>query len=366
MSKKLMIEIGHPAHIHHFRNLYQELIEKDWKVLFVVKDKDLVIHLANSYQLPFKKIGKTKEGLVRKILFLPISFFKMLLIAIRFNPDIVISRVSPISGWTSFILRKPHITFTDTENVEKMDRFSEPFADYIFTSVSFKREYKPNKHFRYHGTHELAYLHASRFKPDSSVLDYLGVEKNDKYALVRFVAWDAHHDVGEYGLNENQKEEIVASLEKHMKVFISSEKRLSDKLKKYAIKIPPKKMHDAIYFATIQLGESPTMAEEAATLGVPSICISSWAGKTGVIQDLVESKLLLHFHPDNYDDLLKQVNTVLNNGNVINEWKAKRLEYLRSRIDTTAFYTWIIENYPDSINILKNNENFDKKFIRNE
>lgn len=367
MKKKLLIEIGHPAHIHHFRNLYMELTSKGWDVMLAGKDKEMVLYLAEYYKLPFKKVGKTKNSMVKKLMDLPFSFLKLLFLAIKFNPSIMISRVSPLSGWVSFLLRKPHITFADTETVEKLDRFSEPFADYIFTSVSFRRTYSVKKHFRYHGSHELAYLHPNRFEPDISVLKDLGLKDSDKYAILRFVAWEAHHDVGEYGLTEAQKEEIVAHIEKSgLKVFISSEKGLSEELKKYTIQIPPKKMHDALYFASLYAGESSTMAEEAATLGIPSICVSSLAGKTGVIQDLVKAKLLLNFHPDEYDNLIKELISILEKTSLLNEWKTRKEAYLRERIDVSGFYAWLVENYPNSIAELKKNKNYDKKFITHE
>ena len=358
MKKKLLIEIGHPAHIHQFRNLSKELVKLNWQVLFALKNKDIVIYLANYYELPYKIIGKTKKSILLKLLYYSINFLKLLIISLQFRPQIFVSRVSPLSGWVSFVLRKPHITFTDTEIVYKLDKIAVPFADYIFTSISYRINYNPQKHFHYPGSHELAYLHPNRFNPNKDVYKYLKLSENDKFAILRFVAWEAHHDVGEYGLSDDQKIEIVnLILKNNFKVFISSEKGVPVSLSKYTINIPYEYMHDALYFSNLLVGESPTMAEEAATLGAPSICISSWAHKTGVIQDLVESKLLFNFHPKEYDKIIKKITSIVVDDSIKENLSRVKLNYLSKRIDVTSFYSWLISNYPQSIEKLKNKEN---------
>ncbi|WP_445665619.1 DUF354 domain-containing protein [Fodinibius sp. AD559] len=366
MKDKLLIEIGHPAHIHQFRNLFFKLIENDWEVLFAVKDKDIVLELANRYNLPYEIIGKTKKGFFKKIIDLPLSLLNFFFIAKKFNPDLIISRLSPLSSCISYILGVPHLSFADTEPGYKLHRFTLPLVDYVFTSTSFKRDYGEEKHYRYLGSHELAYLHPNYFEPSNEIFNYLGIEENEKYAIIRFVAWEAFHDVGEYGLTEDQKEEIVTKLAKHMHVFISSEKGLPDSLKKYTIDIPSDLMHDALSHATLQIGESPTMAEEAATLGVPSICISSWASEAGVIQDLVDSGLLVSLHPDEYNKLVDILEMFVSDENIKAKWRKKREEYLKEKIDVTSFYFWLINNYPDSIRVIKENSEYEKRFIDNE
>jgi len=47
---------------------------------------------------------------------------------------------------------------------------------------------------------ELAYLHPNYFSPDLSVLELLGVKKGEKYAILRFVKWNANHDLGHTGI----------------------------------------------------------------------------------------------------------------------------------------------------------------------
>ena len=76
------------------------------------------------------------------------------------------------------------------------------------------------KHIRFKGFFELAYLHPNNFKPDISVLDDLGMDINDKYVVIRFVSWNAHHDIGHKGMSLEIKKKLIKELEKHAKIFI--------------------------------------------------------------------------------------------------------------------------------------------------
>src|SRR5437773_201278 len=46
------------------------------------------------------------------------------------------------------------------------------------------------------------------------------------------------------------------------------------------------RIHHVLAFASLVVGESPSMAAEAALLGVPAVLISSWAGRCGNMQIL--------------------------------------------------------------------------------
>ena len=62
MNKKILIDIGHPAQVHQFKNIYFELINKNYEVFFVAKNKEISIDLLNIYQIPYFDIGKPKKG----------------------------------------------------------------------------------------------------------------------------------------------------------------------------------------------------------------------------------------------------------------------------------------------------------------
>lgn len=273
-GKRILIEIGHPAHVHHFKHLYWDLVKIGWTGLFVTKDKECAIDLLKAYHLPYKVLGKTRKGIAKKILSLPYFSIKMFVTAREFRPDIFISRVSPLSGYASWLLRKPHVTFTDTENVRLLDSISQPFADVILTSDVYLRNHGP-KQLRYPGYHELAYLHPSRFKPEPAVLQSLDIDPNSGYAIVRFVTWGAHHDIGNSGFNRSNRIKLVRELTRYLHVYISSEGGVPDELNGYKLKIPAESMHHVLAGAQLFVGESATMASECAMLGTPALYLNS-------------------------------------------------------------------------------------------
>ncbi len=123
---------------------------------------------------------------------------------------------------------------------------------------------------------ELAYLHPNYFSPDLSVLELLGVKKGEKYAILRFVKWNANHDLGHTGITPENKIKAVQEFAKHARVFISSESELPEELESFKRKIPPEKMYDALAFSALLYGESATMASECAVLGTPAIYLDDF------------------------------------------------------------------------------------------
>lgn len=348
IGKRILIEIGHPAHVHHFKHLYWDLGKQGWTGLFVTKDKECAIDLLKAYNLPYRVLGVNKKGIARKILSLPQFSLKMIGIARGFKPDIFVSRVSPLSGYASFVMRKPHITFTDTENVKLLDSISQPFATVILTSTSYYREHG-RKQLRYPGYHELAYLHPRRFTPDPGVMQLFGVTHETKYALVRFVNWDAHHDIGHKGFSYDNKIKLIRALESSMRVFISSESELPDSLRSYSINIPAERMHDVLYYAQLFVGESATMASESAVLGTPAVYVNS--SQLGYTNDLARYALLFSF-TDGIEDqkgAMSKVKQLTNISSFEGQFRKNHEELLSHSMDVSAFMVWFVSHYPSSV-----------------
>jgi len=204
----------------------------------------------------------------------------------------------------------------------------------------------------------LCYLHPDYFAPDPSIYSFLGISKDDKYAIFRFVAWHATHDIGTRGLSVQMKKKLATQISKQAKVFISSEGALPDDLKQYQIKIPPEKMHDALAYASLFIGEGGTMVSECAMLGTPSIYVNTFT--PGTVQD--QEKYGLIFSYKSSEGVLEKGREILENPNTLN-WQEMRNRMLSEKIDVTAFMVWLIENYPESFQIMKENPDHQYKFM---
>lgn len=356
---KILVDIGHPAHVHYYRNMSAELTNKGHSVLFTTRDKEVAIELLDFYKIDYKVIGKSYSKVIDKISGLLKSTIKLFLICLKFKPDILIN-ATPSAAFVSWLLGKCHISLEDTYNMEQINIYL-PFTDVVLTG-DYPHPDLGRKDLKYPGYHELAYLHPNVYKPNDTVLQSLGVRKGDKYALVRFVAWNASHDIGHAGISVENKIKLIESLAKYFPVFISSEAELPVELKKYRINIKPEQMHDALNFAHLFIGESATMSSECAMLGTPAIFLDNTGRKYTKNQE--KQYGLVFNYTESAEDQVKAIDKAIElaeSDNIKEQFKIKRDRMLKDKIDVTAFLVWFVENYPVSEKEMRETEfSFDR------
>lgn len=357
----ILIDIGHPAHVHLFKHFAWEMQSKGHKILFTCRDKEFEIQLLTKYGFEFINFGKKYKTTIGKLFGMLNFDFKELMAAIKFKPDLFISHGSIYAAHAAWLIRKPHISMEDTYNFEQI-RLYLPFTKHVLTA-DYNHPLISNKVIKYAGYHELAYLHPNRFTPDISVLQELGVKENEKYVIIRFVSWNASHDIGHKGISFENKLRAIQEFKKYAKIFISSEGKLPPEFEKYRIKLRPERMHDAVAFATFIFGESSTMAEEAAMLGVPSIYLfnNSTFYTTHLEKDY---KILFNYSESQVDqkNAIERGIELLKTENLGNIWKKKNERMLIEKIDVSAFMVWFIENYPASVKIINKNPDYQYNF----
>ena len=345
---RILVEMGHPAHVHHFKNMIWQLEKRGHQVQICTTDKEVALELLDKCGFDYEILGINRQkGIIRKIPLLIKSDLRMLKIAKNYKPDLFICRGSPVSAHVSKIFRKPCISFNDTEHSTLVDSIVFPFLDTVLTPSCFKKDVGKNQ-IRYEGYHELAYLHPNYFTPNPAVLGELGLTENGTFIILRFISWDASHDIGHSGIQN--KVELVQKLEKYGRVLITSEGELGDGLENYLIKVSPEKMHDLLYYASLYVGEGATMAAECAVLGTPAIYVSSLVGTMGNFIEL-EEKYSLIFNYSSSDNVLDKAIELIQRKDLKQEWKTKRDLLLDDKIDVTEFMVEFVENYPDTLQL---------------
>ncbi len=339
---KILIDIGHPAHVHLFRFFASEMVKRGHHVLFTTRDKEVTLQLLDAYNLQTISFGKHYTSKAGKIWGLLKFDTQMLKTALTFKPDIFLSHGSMYAAQVAWLLRKPHITFEDTGNMEQV-RLYLPFSKTLLVSTAFHKELG-KKQLRYPGYHELAYLHPAYYQPDDNIYATLNLKKKDPYIILRFVSWAASHDVGQAGLSDEIKSKIVAACSQHCTLFISSEGTLPSDLQKYRIRIAPEKMHDALAHAQMFIGEGATMASECAVLGTPAVYVNSITA--GTLEEQEKYGLIYSFR--NSSGVLDKVTELLHTPNLKATHQERRRHMLTEKINVTAFMCWFVENYPDS------------------
>lgn len=360
----ILIDICHPAHVHLFRNFISIMKDKGHYVYITVKDIPSAKQLLRLYNIRYIDYGSKSDSLIGKTLkqlkydWDIKNIVKELNINIGIGTSITISHVSKISKMTSFVLDD------DDSDVEPLfAKFAHPFANYLISPDVLKHERLKKNHLLYPGYHELSYLHPNRFTPDKSVLDKLGLKQGDKFFVLRFNAFKAHHDIGAKGLSNAQKKQLISLLNQHGKVIISTEGLVNPEYSKYTFILSPIEIFSALAFATLFIGDSQTMTNEAAVLGTPALRLNSFVGRISYLKEQEEKyKLAFGFRPSEFNNLISKIKELLSNNNIKEEWKLKKKIMLSDKIDVTSYLVNLIDNYPRSLEDMKNDSDYFKKF----
>lgn len=355
---RIIIDIAHPAHIHYFRNFAKTMEKRGHEYLMTLREKDIIIKLADYYNLKYKIRSNSNKESLSKLDYALTSIKNLYYISKEFNPDIFIDMGTIFSAPIAKFLGVPHIAFDDTEVAYKARLLFMPFNSFILTPQCFRKNIG-RKHIRFSGYMELFYLHDKQFKPEPKVLNDLNIKNYEKISVLRFISWQAHHDKGQKGFSENEKIELVKEISKSSRVFISSESEsLNDELRPYLLNIHPAQMHSLLYYSDLYIGEGATMASECAVLGTPAIYFNSI--NAGTIDDQSDHGMV--FHCKTYRAVLDKTKELLSKKNLKEEFLMRRQKLLVDKIDMTAFLTWFVEKFPESTRIMKENPNYQLNF----
>ena len=118
-------------------------------------------------------------------------------------------------------------------------------------------------------------------------------------------------------------------------------------------------MHDVLYFSSLFIGESGTMASECAYFGVPTLYINTLP-LMGYLKMEQEHGLLNHFKKSaNLIEYLEENLEKINK----NDLTLKKSEMMKKNfINTTDFLVWFILDFPKSKIIMKSNPSYQNKF----
>lgn len=355
---RIFITIGHPAHVHYFRNFIKIMEGRGHKFFVAARDKEMTHSLLNHYQIKYASKGYSSKGLFGKIFYLLKTNSLLFKLAKKFKPDLFLSFGSPYAAQISKILKRPHIAFDDTEHAHLEHLLYVPFSECILTPNSFKKNFG-EKHIRFDGSMDIAYLHPKYYESNIKYLEELKLI-GKTYFFLRFIKWGATHDIGQSGFSEQGKAEIIKLLAKYGEVIISSEDDLPSEFRKYVYKGDPFKVHTIIQYSSLFIGESGSMATEAAVLGTPSIMVNTSAKYFGIFDHI--SKFGNLFYYDSEIPAIEKIKNLLSNKDFKNNSMQNAQEYVRQCINLTDFMVWFIENYPNSFDIMKKNPNYQDNF----
>ncbi len=389
---------GHPAQVHNFRLVRERLVRKGHQVFWLTTKKDIATNLLDTYGIPYELLYKPSKSKLDQLKALLINVPYVMRFLRKNKINIAFSRTCPYTAVAAFLLRVPHIILDDTEHAAQ-SVFQRPFVcmtneKYVPSCFWYQMSRKMEC---FNANIELFYLHPENYTPQAPY-NILGIEPNSRYALVRFVKWDAYHDtklVGGFSLE--QKIELVKRLNQHVRVFITSEVELPTELEPYRIQVPIERMHDVQAYADLFIGESSTMASESVVLGTPAIYIDQ-IGR-GYTDEEARAQLLYMYrpyscqvipqnnipecpHPEvpivpfkdadgnepwwvrgGIEEAIAQAEYIVSPAFDRAAWQQRHQAWLKNKINPTKWLVDYISHYPQSAHSAKTaNEDFWEKF----
>ncbi len=324
---KFIFELAHPKHYYQFRAAMRILESEGHEILVVARDKDVLLKILEEENRAYAIYGQHGKSMLRKFTALPELFITYYKIVKKFRPDVIVSKASPYAAIISKFYKVRTAITPDSEVVTLTNKFVAPHSDIVITPKTFQINFG-EKHRYINGFFEDCYLHPSVFMPNEAVLDTLKVKPGQPYFILRFIGWTANHDVNNFGFSAEEKEKLVAQLEPHGKVFISSEAALPENLEQYRIKILASQMHSALHFAQIYIGDSQTMATEAALLGTPSVRYNSFVGPNDMSNFIIlENDYSVLKNCATFKEVQSHVQSLLADSKSKQKWLKKRQSY---------------------------------------
>lgn len=337
---RFLIDILHPAHVHFFHHFIKECERAGHSVVVTARRKEMATDLLENYGHPYRvisAIGRHKIDLVWELLARNRALTE---IVGETRPDALLGIMGISIAAVGKKVGVPSYVFYDTENATVSNWLTFPRATEVITPRCYQKRVR-GQHVTYSGYHELAYLHPNRFVPDPDVRERLGVGPGERYSLVRFVSWGASHDFFQRGFTPDGKRRLLRALGQRGRVFVSSESRLPADLEPLRLPVPSASIHHVIAGADLLVGESATMASEAAVLGVPAVfCSPIGRGYT----DDQERRYGLVRNVKKEDDAIRAATEILDRGGPDGRrdearahWESRRRLLLSDNVDVTSW-----------------------------
>jgi predicted glycosyltransferase len=340
----VLISISHPAWAHQFHHIIDILKKRGHKIKVLVIKKDKNWEILDQYGIDYTVVGETTgKGKIDKAFILLITTWRHLVEAIKFKADVLIGRPSPMMAITAFLTGKKNIVYSDTERSVESLFFTKLFSYKILTPMMYRKDLG-KKQMRVETFKELFYLHPNYFKPNPEDVRLVGLEPGEKFSFVRFVAWNASHDLGHKGFTNEQKMELIKHLEKYGKVILSTEEDLPSEFDKYIKKVPHTKLHSVMSQAQLFVGDGLTMAFESNVMGVHAIFTSEMTSGAG---DEMEQKYALLYTIEDREHMLektkKKIDELLSKENIEEIGKEKRKKLLEDKKDFNEWWVDYLE-----------------------
>jgi predicted glycosyltransferase len=337
--RRLLFDVGHPAHVHLFHPVIQAMREAGHGCFVSAREKDVTTRLLDHYGHEYRILAPLGRGLLGQLRELVRRDIAMIKMAKAESIDCIVgtsvnaARAAKYLGIESIVVNEDDVTA-----VPSWRYLGYPFASKIITPDCLKHEAWGNHHVTYPAIHELFYLHPKRFQPDRSVLSEMGLNDGEKFGIIRLSGLSAHHDLRAKGVSDDLLREIVALCAGKYRLFITSERTIAPEWESLRIQIPPERILHALGFASFIVGDSQTMVAEAAVLGCAAFRLNSFVGRLSYLTELEDNQLAFGFRPGNEAGLIAKLKQTLDEPHYELALQRRRDQWLARKIDPVPWF----------------------------
>jgi predicted glycosyltransferase len=343
---RYLIFLGHPAHFHLFKYIIPSLKKNGHSVEVLTRSKDILETLCKNDGINYINVLPEQRG--KSILSILLSYWRKYTriskIIRRFRPNVLLGS-EPSLVHLGKVFKIPSIIFSedDAAIIPRFAKITYPFTDVIlspYTCNAGKWEYKK---IGYNGFHKLSYLHPAIFTPDRNQVTELGT---GDFFILRFAKLNAYHDTKKTGITNEIARKLISILKPRGKIYITAERELEPEFEQYRLAINPLKIHHALSFAKLYIGDSQSMAVEAALLGTPGIRFNDFTEEIGVLNELEKIYGLTHaIRTDQPEQLFQLAEKLLSAENLEQEFEEKQNRLLKEKINVFEFFMDFLQNY---------------------
>jgi predicted glycosyltransferase len=313
IHKKIWIDLDNSPHVPFFLPIIEELRVRGYQVFVTARDSYQVCELLALHNLRCEVIGRHwGKNKLFKILATCARTVQLLPVIVKHKPDLAVSHGSRAQALASRIFRIPTIAMWDYEFTQKMEFLHSVWfltPEYIPDSADLKARARMRK---YPGLKEDVYV--SRFRPDPSLRDQLGITADQVMITVRPPATEAHYHNPEaevlleaaMNLFMERAESRVVLLPRNERQAVRLRKTWGPWISRRKVLIPEHAVDglNLVWSSDLVVSGGGTMNREAAALGVPVYSI--FRGPIGAVDRyLVQQGRLILI--ENVDDVRTKI-----------------------------------------------------------
>jgi len=198
---RVLIDIGHPAHVHFFRRPIEQLRENGHGILITSRRKEIATDLLDAYGIEHQTLSGegSRGGMLGELI---VRDYRLSGVVRKWRPDVMAAIGGIFIAHAGAIAHVPSLVFYDTENAKLQNLLTYPLATRVIVPRCYAAWTPRGRTLRYPGYHELSYLRPPHFSARREVAlangvasSPCGMESQSLYwrarSFPRGCAWDS-------------------------------------------------------------------------------------------------------------------------------------------------------------------------------